>query len=315
MGTLPQRVIAVVGQTGTGKTPLGVNIAKELKSTVISADSQLIYRGLTIGTAKPTLAEMQGIPHRMIDCCHPDEVFSVSQYKALASGYLKELWTENKVPVVVGGTGFYIQALLQGIVLPEVPVNQAFRQHYQRLAQEKGQAWLHQELVKRDPNRAEALHPNDTVRIIRALEIIDYTGQPVPTDVKKQDLDILWIGLYYADWDNLVKALEIRIDNMLAAGWLEEVQGLVQQYGETAHALTVSHGYPELIAVLKDAMTLEMAKVQIAINVRQYARRQKTWFKRNKAIQWFAVDQYKCQADLWDIIETQLNDLFQKNKL
>jgi tRNA dimethylallyltransferase len=286
----PKYVIAVVGPTATGKTDVGVHIAKRLETEIVSADSRLVFQELNIGTAKPTLEERQGIPHHLMDMVSPAEVYSAARYQEDAMAILQDLWNKGKTPVVVGGTGFYIRALLEASFIPPVPPNEGFRDEMAVVAQEKGASYLHELLQKKDPNRAAALHPNDLFRIIRALEIIQALGGPVPNVEKEKDLEITWIGLTVEDRDYLRKKIDRRIDLMLEMGWLEEVEGLLQKYGPEAEALQITHGYPELVNVLQERWTLEEALADIQIQIHQYARRQITWFKRNKAIQWFPID-------------------------
>lgn len=283
-----KRVIAVVGPTATGKTALAVEIARWLETDVVSADSQLVYRELDIGTAKPTPEEKRGIPHHMIDIAAPDENFSVVTYRAMAEAHLKRLWDEGKTPVVAGGTGFYIRALLEADFIPDVPPDEAFRAEMATLAELHGTPYLHDLLGEKDPVRAAALHPNDRFRVVRALEIIHATGLPVPRHDEPRDFEICWFGLTYEDRDLLRGLIDQRIDAMLAAGWLEEVKRLVATYGPDVQALKVAHGYPELVQVAQGERSLEDAVAQIQINIHQYARRQMTWFRRNREIRWFA---------------------------
>jgi tRNA dimethylallyltransferase len=283
-------VIAIVGPTATGKTALAVEVAKWLETEVISADSQLIYQELDIGTAKPAEEEKQGVPHWMIDVVRPDEVYSAAQYQEAAKAHLNRLWESGRIPVIAGGTGFYIRALLQADFIPEVPPNETFRESMAQLVQQEGTQALHALLQQQDPQRAADLHPNDLVRIIRALEIIDATGRPVPRQVQEKNHSVLWIGLTYADRDLHRAKIAARVAAMLKAGWLEEVEALLQRYGPQAHALQVAHGYPELVEVLLGKRNLAEAEAQICINVRQYARRQRTWFQRNRDIRWLECD-------------------------
>jgi tRNA dimethylallyltransferase len=289
-GSMPS-VVAVVGPTATGKTDLGVFIAKALGSEVVSADSQLIYWELTIGTAKPDATERQGIPHHMIDVAAPTEVFSAAQYQAQAQGHLERLWNQGKLPVVVGGTGFYLKSLLEAEFIPDVAPNPLFREEMNALAQTEGTPALHHLLSEQDPQRAADLHPNDKVRLIRALEIIHATGQPVPRRNQPKRLSVLWLGLTYADRTLLDIRIDSRIEAMLQAGWLAEVETLIARYSLDAHALGVAHGYPELVKVVLGETSLAEATEQIRINVRQYARRQMTWFRKNPTIQWLACDE------------------------
>lgn len=284
-------VIAVVGPTATGKTALGVELAQWLNSEVVSADSQIIYRELDIGTAKPTAEECQGIPHHMINVAEPTEAFSAANYQAQAITHLNSLWASGKVPIVVGGTGFYIQALLQAEFIPNVPPNPTFRQAMNQLAEREGPLALHGLLAERDPLRAGDLHPHDKVRVIRALEIIEATGKPVPRQSTAKDLDVYWLGLTFEDRDKLRSRIDQRIERMMAQGWPGEVQDLVARHGAQAHALQVAHGYPELVQVVTGQRALEDALVQVRINIHQYARRQMTWFRRNPEIHWLLADQ------------------------
>ncbi|WP_303674544.1 tRNA (adenosine(37)-N6)-dimethylallyltransferase MiaA [Vampirovibrio chlorellavorus] len=284
------RVIAILGPTATGKTALSVEIAQWLGTEIISADSQLIYRELTIGTAKPSPEERGGIPHHLIDVAEPTEAYSAANYQTEASAILKILQQAGKIPVVTGGTGFYLKALLQADFIPGVPPNADFREAMHRLAQQHGSAHLHDRLKALDPIRAAALHPNDTVRIIRALEIIEATGLPVPNAPVQKSLDVLWLGLMYQDRDLLRARIDQRIEAMMQAGWLAEVESLVRRYGPQAHALHVAHGYPELMSVALGECTLPEALERVRLNIHQYSRRQMTWFRRNPEIHWLACD-------------------------
>jgi tRNA dimethylallyltransferase len=284
------RVIAIVGPTATGKTALSVELAKWLNSEIISADSQIIYRELTLGTAKPTEAEKQGVPHYMIDVAAPNQPFSVASYQHQASQHLQAIHAQRKIPIVVGGTGFYLRALLQSDFIPAVPPNEPFREQMRQLASRFGSQHLHNLLSAKDAVRAAALHPNDQVRLIRALEIIEATGLPVPNQPIAKPLDVLWLGLTYENRDSLRYRIDQRIEQMMAAGWLAEVQGLLDCYGPEAHALGVAHGYPELVDVVLGKRTLAEAISRIQLNIHQYSRRQMTWFRRNPQISWWICD-------------------------
>lgn len=283
-------VVAVVGPTATGKTAISAQLAQALGGEVISADSQLVYRGLDIGTAKPTEAETQGIPHHMIDRVEPTEAYSVAQYQEAASGILRARLAEGKPVIVTGGTGFYLRALLQESFIPDIPPDPTFREHLQALAAEKGRPHLHELLRQKDPRRAGQLHPNDLVRVIRALEIIEQTGAPVPDNRSGTGLDVRWIGLGVESRDWLRARIDARIDAMLAGGWETEVEHLIKTYGPEAHALRVAHGYPELVELLQGRRSRKSAIEQIRINIHQYATRQFTWFNRNPQVNWLQVD-------------------------
>lgn len=284
------RVIAIVGPTATGKTALSVELAQWLNTEIISADSQIIYRELTLGTAKPTEAEKQGVPHHMIDVADPNQPFSVATFQQQASQHLQAIQAQGKIPIVVGGTGFYLRALLQSDFIPPVPPNEPFREQMRQLANQFGSQHLHDLLFAKDAARAEALHPNDQVRLIRALEIIEATGLPVPNQPIDKPLDVLWLGLTYESRDLLRSRIDQRIEQMMAAGWMAEVQDLVNRYGAKAHALGVAHGYPELVDVVLGKRILPEAISQIQLNIHQYSRRQMTWFRRNLEINWWTCD-------------------------
>lgn len=284
------KVIAIVGPTATGKTALSVELAQWLNTEIISADSQIIYRELTLGTAKPSEAEKQGIPHHMIDVAAPNEPFSVATFQQQSSQHLQVIQAQQKIPIVVGGTGFYLRALLQSDFIPPVPPNEPFREEMRQLANWLGSQHLHDLLFAKDAVRAAALHPNDQVRLIRALEIIEATGLPVPNQPIDKPLDVLWLGLTYDNRDLLRSRIDQRIEQMMAAGWMAEVQHLVNRYGANAHALGVAHGYPELVDVGLGKRTLPEAISQIQLNIHQYSRRQMTWFRRNLEINWWVCD-------------------------
>lgn len=304
-------IIAIVGPTATGKTALSLHLAIELaalglKSEVISADSRVVYRQLDIGTAKPTPEEQAVAPHWMIDVANPQDVYNVAQYQADATPHLERLLAQpDTVPIVVGGTGFYIRGLLQEEFLPPAPPNEAYRQAMEAWADSQAPDALHTLLKDKDPERAEALHPHDRFRVIRALEIIHHTGQPVPKTPTPKALNIHWIGLTYQDRDILRSIIDRRIDTMMAAGWLEEVAQLVAQYGPEAEALKVTHGYPELAQVLAGTRPMADALAQIRINIHQYSRRQMTWFRKNPAIHWHTLDHLP-QQDLFAQILAEL---------
>jgi tRNA dimethylallyltransferase len=296
------RVIALVGPTATGKTALSLALAEAFDGEILSADSRLVYRETDIGTAKPTPQERARAPHHLIDCVPPDEAYSVARYEVDAKAALSDVLRRDKTPIVVGGTGFYIRALLETAPIPPAPPNPALRQELAAFADTHGNSALHQRLQALDPQRAADLHPNDRFRIIRALEIIAHTGEPVPrVDFSqqvqpRQDLNIVWIGLTVENRDWLRWRIDARIDQMLAEGWLAEVSDLVSRYGRNAEALRLSHGYPEWCAYLAGEMSYEAAREQVKINVQQYARRQMTWFRRNPAIHWLSVDTLECSA-------------------
>ena len=306
--TQGREVIALVGPTASGKTALSVALAHIFHTEILSADSQVLYQGLDIGTAKPSEEERKGVPHHLIDVAAPNEVYSAATYQAEASAQLERLWALGKIPIVAGGTGFYLKALLQAEFIPDVPPNPQFRETMHALAERDGLPVLYERLTELDPLRAGDLHPNDRVRIIRALEIIDATGQTVPRRSQAKDgLRVHWIGLLFEDRDRLRARIDQRIEAMMTQGWLAEVEDLVQRFGPEAHALQVAHGYPELVQVVLGQRSLDDALAQIRINIHQYARRQMTWFRRNREIHWLPADQLS-PADLQNEAKTSITN-------
>ena len=305
-------ILAIVGPTATGKTGLSLILAESLKPygitpEIISADSRVIYQELNIGTAKPTPAEQALVKHWMVDVAKPTEAYSAARYQAEAEPILANLMQgTGTLPMVVGGTGFYIKSLLEEEFIPPVPPDLAFREAILRWASTQPAHALHEKLRAQDPDRAAALHPNDTFRLVRALEIIHTTGQKVPNRPTLKNLPIQWIGLMYEDRDILRRRIGQRIQHMMKDGWLDETESLLKRYGEEVEALRVTHGYPELVAVIQGKQALTEALEQIQINIQQYATRQMTWFKKNPAIQWFTLDEKRLEDCAHQILQKMM---------
>lgn len=288
-------LVVIAGPTATGKTALAVAVAQALEADIVSADSRLVYQGLDIGTAKPTATERGGVPHHALDVVPPTVAFTVSDYVELARPLLDEQLAAGRPLVITGGTGFWVKHLLNPVDVPAVAPNPGLRAHYQAMADTQGVAALHKALVSQDPQRAAELHPNDRVRVLRALEIVAATGGPVPRNIyddapaQYQGHPLLWLGLA-AEPRWLAGRIEARVHEQMADGWLDEVRALMAAYGRQAHALNVTHGYPEWMAHLAGELAYEAALESIVIQVRQYARRQRTWLRRNRAMHWLSVD-------------------------
>jgi tRNA dimethylallyltransferase len=295
-------VIVVTGPTATGKTVIGAAVAKALQSEVISVDSQQVYQDMDIGVARPTPEEMHGVPHHMIGVVSPAEEFSAGQYAEMARPILERLLSEGKVPVLVGGTGFYLRALLQPEHLPHVQIDPEIRAALKERVKIDGLDSLYRELRWRDPERAEQIHPHDEVRIIRALEIIYITGNPVPRTPQELAYSTLAAGLTFANRQRHIKAIHDRLLCMMDAGFLEEVRGLYEKYG-FCPAMQKAHGYPELVQVIHGQRTLDNALIQIEINIRQYSKRQMTWFRKFPGIRWYAVDEAVKDEVITDVVK------------
>ena len=279
-------VLVVCGATASGKTAFAVRMAQRLKSEVVSADCMLVYKGLNIGTAKPSEEERGGIVHHLMDVADPSESFSVSDYERLALPVCERLLGQGKVPVVCGGTGFYIQALLFARRQGGVGADPVLREKYERLAREQGKEALHDLLASVDADSAEKLHPNDVRRVVRALEIYELTGR------KKSEQDDGFVPRfpYLAvafDFprEELYARADARVDEMLAAGLVDEVHMLSERVKEDSQCLQ-GIGYKEVVEYLKGNCSYSTMRDVIKQNTRNYAKRQITFFKKLPGIVW-----------------------------
>ena len=286
MTTLPNnKIVVVCGPTASGKTALGVALAKELNSEVVSADSMQIYRGMDIGTAKPTAEEMQGVPHHMIDVADPGEDYSVARYVEEASACVDRILALGKTPILVGGTGLYIDSLILGRQFAPFPGR--IRAELTQRLQTEGISSLYKTLEAVDPERAARLHQNDEKRIIRALEVYYETGRTLTEhDRESQSLppryEAATIFLNYADRADLWKRIDSRVDEMERAGLVEEVRRLLHSGVSPKATAMQAIGYKEFSAALRGEESLEAALGQVKLRSRQYAKRQVTWFRRNE---------------------------------
>ena len=275
------KLIVICGATATGKSALAVECAKRLNGEVISSDAFLVYKGLNIGTAKPSKEEMGGIPQHMIDVSSPLEKFSVRDYERLALPVLNDVISLNKVPVLCGGTGFYMNALLYAQSFGNAPASEEVRQKYERILSEQGKEYLHSLLEKVDPESAKVLHENDTVRVIRALEIYELTGRKKSeqNDPKTPRYPFVSFAFDYPR-EELYGRIEQRVDMMMAAGLVDEVKGLLQSgVPENAQCMQ-GIGYKEVVECLKNGQEQSIMSDIIKKNTRNYAKRQLTFFKR-----------------------------------
>ena len=279
-------VLVVCGATASGKTAFAVRMAQRLKSEVVSADCMLVYKGLNIGTAKPSEEERGGIVHHLMDVADPSESFSVSDYERLALSVCERLLGQGKVPVVCGGTGFYIQALLFARRQGGVGADPVLREKYERLAREQGKEALHDLLASVDADSAEKLHPNDVRRVVRALEIYELTGR------KKSEQDDGFVPRfpYLAvafDFprEELYARADARVDEMLAAGLVDEVHMLSERVKEDSQCLQ-GIGYKEVVEYLNGNCSYSTMRDVIKQNTRNYAKRQITFFKKLPGIVW-----------------------------
>ena len=288
-------VLAVVGPTASGKTWLGVELAKIYGGEVISADSMQIYKGMDIASAKPTEAEKQGIPHHLMGILDRDVSFSAADYVSLANEKIQEVLSRGKLPIIVGGTGLYIDSLLENVKFSEGGSDEAYRQELYAFAKEQGNEALHARLAEMDSEAAEGIHPNNLVRVVRAMEVCHVTGRKF-SDLKRESrmvespYESLIIGLNYENRQTLYDRIDLRVDEMVKAGLVEEARHLWQESGMKTAANAI--GYKELIPYFEGKAELSDCIGIIKQETRHYAKRQLTWFRKNGRIEWIFLDRF-----------------------
>ena len=285
------KIVCVVGPTACGKTTLGVLLAKRYGGEVVSADSMQIYRGMTIGTAAPTAEEMDGIPHHMIAVADPAESWSAARYAQTAIPLVDDILSRGKLPILVGGTGLWLDAVVQGLEFAPGQAGGAIRRELEERLESGGIEPLLQELRQVDPAAAERLHPADTKRILRALEVYRETGKTITAhneETKKLPprYDAVWIGLRFADRADMRMLIDRRVDQMVEAGLLDEVRRLLESGLPRDATALQAIGYKEFLGVLEGEATVEQAIAEVKLRSRQYAKRQLTWLRRNPNIHW-----------------------------
>ena len=275
------KVLVICGATASGKTSLSVACAKALDTEIISADSLLVYKGLNIGTAKPTIEERNGIPHHLIDVISPSESFSVSDYEDMALPIVEDLLAKGKTPIICGGTGFYINSLLYKSQFGNVGANKEIRAKYEKIAEELGKEYVYAILKEKDPKSAEKLHYNDIKRVIRALEIYDITGKPKSeqNDEYTPRFDFVTVSIDY-EREILYNRIDLRVEEMFRQGLMEEVRGLIRSGITEEMQCMQGIGYKEVVEGLRVGLSEEEIKETIKKNTRNYAKRQITFFKR-----------------------------------
>lgn len=275
------KVLVICGATASGKTALSVNCAKQLNTEIISADSMLVYKGLDVGTAKPTIDERNGVKHHLIDVVSPKESFSVSDYEAKALPIVENLLLQGKTPIICGGTGFYINALLYKSQFGNVAADEKLRAEYEKLQETHGKEYLHALLREKDPQSAEKLHVNDVKRVIRALEIYDLTGRPKSeqSDLPLPRFDFVAVSIDYPR-ETLYERINLRVEEMFKNGLLQEVQTLLEDGVDLSMQCMQGIGYKEVVEGKMHGSSEESIKEEIKKNTRNYAKRQITFFKR-----------------------------------
>jgi len=307
-----KNALVVLGPTASGKTAISVKLAKEVNGEIISADSMQIYKYMDIGTAKPDESEKDGIPHYMMDEIEPDEEFSVARFKEMATGYIKDILARGKVPIIVGGTGLYINSLVYNVNFSETICDWKLREQLQREAKEKGNKYLHDELRKVDAIAAESIHYNNVKRVIRALEVFKHTNKPISYHQKISRMEpseyyFYMIGLNM-DREKLYNRINLRVDQMIENGLVSEVKKLLDIGYDRNLVSMQGLGYKEIISFLKGECTLEEAITIIKRDTRRYAKRQLTWFRRIEDIYWVSVDKYEDSQEILENIKTVLQN-------
>ncbi len=294
-GNRQNKIICVVGPTASGKSDLAVKIAKAFDGEIISCDSMQLYRGMDIGTAKATESEMEGIPHHLLDIVDIDDEFSVSDYVKLADECVNDISSRGKLPVFCGGTGLYIDSYISGMSFGEYENLPEYRKELEDFAKENGAEALHKMLEECDREAADKIDSANVKRVIRALEVYKATGVPITqwnkqAKEKAKPKDALYIGITFDDRQKLYERIDKRVDIMLESGLLEETERLISAGLRNSATASQAIGYKELYPYFDGQATLGECVDRLKINSRHYAKRQLTWFTRNKAVKWIYAD-------------------------
>ena len=308
-------LVIIAGPTGTGKTEIAISVAQKINAEIIISDSRQIYKYFNIGTAKPTQHEKNSVPHHLIDICEPDYTYTVAEYQAAATDAINKIINKNKIPMMVGGTGLYIKAVVEGFKIPSIPPNEEIRKELKKLANQNGSLHLYEKLNKIDPLAASKIHQNDLFRIIRALEVFYVSGEPISNLWQKADdspYELFYIGINTSK-EILKERIKSRINNMIEEGLIDEVQSIIDKYSDSL-PLLYTLNYREIIDLIKNKISLQEAKDLMFSNTKKYSKQQLTWFKADKRIVWYNIIDYNNIQDIIDNIYEVLvnNDLFGK---
>ncbi|NMB82019.1 MAG: tRNA (adenosine(37)-N6)-dimethylallyltransferase MiaA [Ignavibacteria bacterium] len=308
---MERKVIVIVGPTCSGKSKVSIELAHKINSEIISADSRQIYNSLDIGTAKPSFEELNSIKHHFINYLEPDEKYNVSRFENDALEIIEKLFTENKIPVVVGGSGLYIHAIVDGI-FDAVEADDEFRQEFNFKREKFGNQYWYGELEKVDPLSASEMLPQNWKRVMRALEVYHLTGQPIwkfQREYKREsNINFIQFGI---EWPReiLYENINNRVITMISNGLVDEVKNILNQgYDSKLNSLNTV-GYKEIISYLQNEISLDRAVELIKRNTRHYAKRQLTWFRKDKRINWIKVDSDNRLNEIPDYIVNQISNL------
>ncbi|AOM83107.1 tRNA (adenosine(37)-N6)-dimethylallyltransferase MiaA [Salisediminibacterium beveridgei] len=290
-------IIAIVGPTAVGKTELGLELADFFNGEIISGDSMQVYRGMDIGTAKASNAEQNRVPHHLIDIRTPETPFSVADFKQEATVAINAIHQKNKLPIIVGGTGLYVNSVLYDYQFKDVPEDPEFRASLETFAKAKGNHALHEQLQNISPEKAQAIHPNNIRRVIRQLEIHHVTGKVGESGMENDAVESPYRPIVFGltmDREQLYERINQRVDDMLQKGLVDEVQYLLDQGYENTSAMNAI-GYKELIPYIKGDTSLASATEQLKLNSRRFAKRQFTWFRNKMDLTWFDLSENREQ--------------------
>ena len=308
---MKQPLIILTGPTASGKTALSVELAKRIRGEIISADSMQVYRHMDVGSAKVTKEEMDGVPHHLIDVLDPQDAFNVVVFQEMAKNAMKEIYANGHIPIVAGGTGFYIQALLNDIDFTENDGDMEYRQMLEKLAAEQGAEVLHEKLRAVDPESADAIHANNVKRVIRALEFFEKTGKKISdhNEEERQKESPYQFAYYVLNMERarLYNRIDMRVDKMVEDGLEAEVKHL-KEMGCTRDMVSMQGlGYKEILDYLSGELSLEEAIYILKRDTRHFAKRQLTWFKREKEVTW--INQEDFDFDRENILNWMVEDL------
>lgn len=299
-------LVVIVGPTAVGKSKVAVDLALRLDGEVVTADSMQVYRGLDIGTDKPAPEDRKGVPHHLIDLLDPDQRFNVAEYRKLAHEAIAGIHARGRLPILAGGSGLYVKAVLDEFLFPDEGADLALRAELERLARTLGPEALHRRLAEIDPPTARRLHPNDVRRVVRAIEVYETTGRPLSEHLASARAPspryrVAMVGLTRPR-DILYRRIEERVDRQIAMGLVDEVRNLMERYGEPPIARQAL-GYKEIAAYLRGECSLERAIEILKRNTRRFAKRQYTWFRKDSRIRWFDLEELGTHERALDAIE------------
>ena len=308
-----RKLIVLTGPTAVGKTKLSIALAKAVNGAIISADSMQVYKYMDIGSAKIKPEEMDGVKHYLVDCLEPadPDAFNVTRFQQMAKESMEEIYAEGKVPILVGGTGFYIQSIVYDIDFTENDADTTYRNQLEKLAEEKGAEYLHEMLRTVDPKAAEDIHFNNVKRVIGALEFYEKTGKPISehneTERAKESPYEFYYFVLNDDRAVLYERIDKRVDFMIEEGLVDEVQKLLDM-GCTKEMVSMQGlGYKEIIDYLQGKISLEEAVYIIKRDTRHFAKRQLTWFRRERDVRWVNKNEFSSEEEILDFMLKQIN--------